>query len=84
MAHLQPAGWSPAWSFGIVLCLCMLVKDLGIRVIRNVPKIIKGSTHENQLLGIILQQGGFLKFEVKISIDQHGHGEVNAHGEDGV
>lgn len=62
----------------------MLLKDLGIRVIRNVPKISKGSTHGNQLLGITglsWNRAGGLKLEVKISTDPHVHGEVNAHEE---
>lgn len=66
----------------------MLIKDLGIRVIGNVPKIIKGSTHENQPLGVTglsCRRGGWLlKFEMKISIDPHVQGEVHAHGGDGV
>lgn len=63
------------------------LKDLGIRVMRNVPEISKGSTHGNQLLGITglpCSGAGGLKFEVKISTDPHVHGEVNAHEESGV
>lgn len=50
-----------------------------IRMIRNVPKIIKDSTGESQLLGITglpCNSGGLVKFEVKISIDPHVHGKV--------
>lgn len=65
----------------------MLIKDLGIRVVGNVPKIIKGSTHENQPLGVTglsCSRGGLLKFEMKVSIDPRVQGEVHAHGKDGV
>lgn len=36
-------------TYGSVLCLCLLIKHLGIKVNRIVSKFIKGSIHENHV-----------------------------------